>query len=402
MKKWKRVAMANNIVFSGSLLFLSLGDVFQLLGGNHCSGTLTLRSQYSADLGIVYFMRGNPVNASWGRLKGLDAVYALFGWTDGKYEFSEEDLTGIDLEIKQGTMETVMGALRLLDDGEIVKFGQGPFDAKDMEKTGPDGSMMDFVHPIKGPLVDYRYVTIENHYTDGVTIVREGKPGKWLWVICEGTVRITRETPKGTITLARLGEGCFIGTMGSFLYGEYERSATAIAEGSVQLCILDIDVLYQEYSDLSPEFRKILLSLDNRLRMINDNAVGAYVGAYAKELPKNKTYEEKFQTSTDLYIIKKGTADIIGKGPNGDVNLLSLGRDDVFGKIPFMAFGHEPLSASVMTSKDFEADLLDSEALQQEYDHLSPTFRNFAFSSATNISMTTKLFYQLLNNPQSG
>ena len=49
-----------------------------------------------------------------------------------------------------------------------------------------------------------------------------------------------------------------------------------------------------------------------------------------------------------------------------------------------------------MISDAFEADILDSEALQKEYDSLSRTFRNFVFNAATNISMTTKLFYQLL------
>ena len=57
--------MTDNIVFSGSLLFLSLADVFQLLGGNTCTGILTLRSPYAADAGLVYFSEGNPVNAVW-------------------------------------------------------------------------------------------------------------------------------------------------------------------------------------------------------------------------------------------------------------------------------------------------------------------------------------------------
>ena len=244
--------------------------------------------------------------------------------------------------------------------------------------------------------MDYHYVMGEYSYKDGATIVKEGKYGKWMWVIYEGTVKITRETSKGTITLARLGEGCFIGTIKALSHGEYSRSATVIAEGKVRLFILDAKPLQQEYAALSENFRKILLSLDNRLRLINDNAVAAYTGGYSKGLPEDKVFENKFQNDTDLYIIRKGTADIIGKGPKGDVNLMSLGSNDVFGKIPFMDFGHEPLSASVMTSNPFEADILDSQALQEEYDNLSHTFRNFVFNAATNISMTTKLFYQLL------
>lgn len=390
--------MNNTIVFSGSLLFLSLADVFQLLGGNNCTGKLTLRSQYSADVGIVYFLDGNPVNAYCGMMKGLDAVNALFGWTDGKYAFSEEEITGVEPDIKKNMMEIVMDAARLLDDGKIARVGPDQLNQKDMEETGPDGTQMDFMHPIKGPMVDYRYVTLEKSYPDGSTIVKEGEHGKWLWAISEGTVKITKQTSRGAINLARLGEGCFIGTISSFIYGKYERSATAIAEGNVQLCILDAEALHREYTALSPDFRKILLSLDNRLKLINENAVGAYIGSYSKGLPEDKVLEDRFQSNTDLYIIRAGTADIIGKGPKGDVNLMSLGIDDVFGRIPFMSFGHEPLAASVMTSTSFEADILDSRALHQEYDNLSHMFRNFVFGTATNISMTTKLFYQLLGN----
>lgn len=390
--------MANNIVFSGSLLFLSLADVFQLLGGNNCTGILTLNNPSSADKAFVYFVKGNPINAFWGDLKGLKAVYALFGWTDGKYEFSEEELTWVEPVIKQSMMELVMDAVRLLDDGEIPRVGPGPFDEKDMEETGPDGKKMDFMYPIKGPAVDYRYVTIERNYTDGATIVKEGAHGKWLWVISEGTVKIIKDTSKGPITLARLGEGCFIGTISSFIYGEYERSATVLAEGNVQLCILDGESLHREYSALTENFKKVLLSADKRLRMINQIAVAAFTGEDSKELPKGKILGNAFQNNTDLHLIRQGTADIIGKGPVGDVKLFSLGCDDIFGKIPFMAFGHEPVSASIMTSDDFEADIIDSRELQSEYDKLSPTFKNFVISSATNISMTTKLFYQLLGN----
>ncbi len=390
----------HNIVFSGNLLFLPLADVFQLLGGNNCTGILILRSPHSSDPGIVYFRGGNPVNGSWGKLKGREAVYALFGLTDGKYEFSEEEITGIDPVIKQGTMEMVMDAMRLIDDGQIARVGPDPLHQQNMKKTDPARVDMNYVHPIKGPQVDYRYITIERNYPDGTTILREGEHGKWLWVISEGTVRIVKETPKGAITLARLGEGSFIGTIRSFLYGEYERNATVIAEGAVELCLLDAEALHREYSSLSPDFKKILISVDNRFRMINTNAVNAYIGAHPDGLPPDKFIDDRFLNTTDLYVIREGTADIIGKGPDGDVHLLPLSKDDVFGKIPFMAFGHEPVSASVVVSEVFEADLLDSKALQQEYDNISQTLRNFIFGTATNISMTTRLFYELLGKIQ--
>jgi len=386
--------MAHNIVFSGSLLFVSLADVFQLLGDNNCTGILTLRSPHSADGGLVYFSGGKPINSSYGNLKGLQAVYALFGWTDGKYEFSEEDLTGIDPVIKQGRMGIVMDALRLLDEGAIARVGPDLQRLPDMKKA--DLGIM-ALEPVKGPMVDYLYVMGEYSYPDGATIVKEGKYGKWLWVIYEGVVRVIRETPKGAVTLARLGEGCFIGTIKALSYGDYQRNASVIAEGNVRLCILDIEPLQREYAALSQGLRKMLISLDNRTRLINDRVVQTTIEGHPKALPQDKIFDDPFQKSSELYIIRKGTADIIGKGPKADVNLLSLGVDDVFGKIPFIDFGHEPLSASVMTSKSFEADILDGRSLEREYEDLSRALRNFVFHTAKTLSMTTKLLYQLLD-----
>ena len=390
--------MTENIVFSGSLRFVSLADVFQLLGGNNCTGILSLRSQYSENIGVIYFMNGNPVNASYGDLKGLKAIYAMFGWTDGNYEFHEESLTGIENVIKQSRMEIVLDALRMLDDGEITKVGPPVSKQRESRRKG---SEKEFLPAIKGPLVDYLYVIREEFYENGAPIVKEGKYGKWLWVVYEGTVRVTKETANGPLILARLGEGCFIGTIRALLFGEYERNATVTAEGSVRLCILDAEPLYHEYSLLSENFRKLLLSLDKRLRVLNERAVQIFIDeCHDNGVVKNKVFQDRFQSETDLYIIKKGTVDIIGKGPKGNFNLLSLDSDDVFGKIPFMDFGHEPRSASVMASNPINVEKLDIKALQTEYDNLTQAFRNFIFNTATNISMTTNLVYQLLGRTQ--
>ena len=53
--------MLDNVVLAGSLKFLALGDIMQLLGANSSSGVLRLISRYAAEPGFIYFDNGNPV-----------------------------------------------------------------------------------------------------------------------------------------------------------------------------------------------------------------------------------------------------------------------------------------------------------------------------------------------------
>ena len=56
------------------------------------NGTLHLTSKYSEAPGIIYVSDGNPVEASIGKVSGMDALYSLFGWVDGEFEFCSEDV----------------------------------------------------------------------------------------------------------------------------------------------------------------------------------------------------------------------------------------------------------------------------------------------------------------------
>ena len=81
--------MNNSVSLSGSLDFLNLGELLNLLGTNGSSGVLHVKSNYSSEPGLVYLDKGNPINAVNGSFTGLDAVFSLFGWTDGHFEFVE-------------------------------------------------------------------------------------------------------------------------------------------------------------------------------------------------------------------------------------------------------------------------------------------------------------------------
>jgi CRP-like cAMP-binding protein len=292
-------------------------------------------------------------------------------------------------------MEIVLDALRMLDDGEIQKVGPSSFEGSGSVKRYEVGVKQGLTRVIKGPMLDYTHIIKEDIFKDGTSIVKEGDHGKWIWVIFEGVAKVTKETAKGSLEIARLGEGCFIGTLKSLLFGEYARSATVTAEGDVRLCLLDADPLYNEYSSLSPPFRQLLLSLDGRLRAVTEKTIQLFLekGNDEKMLKDKKLLMKKGEASEDLYMIKEGQAHIIGQTKSGYLNLVTLERGDLFGYFPFVDVGHEPRSSSVLTSNDLQVEKLDIKSLQEEYDKSSTTFRNMIYYMGTSIFMTTKLAY---------
>ena len=385
--------MSNKIAISGSLALVSLPDIFQILGSNNATGILKLTSNYTPNPGIIHFSNGNPINAVHGSSKGPKALYSMFGWQEGEYLFYEEDVRSVQVTIKKSRMDIVLDALSLLDSDKIKKIGSNSSLAlHPADKVDRSGMPV-----LKGPLTDYLYVVREDFFKDGQAIVKEGRHGKWIWSVYEGVVRITRETPKGPLVLARIGEGCFIGTIRALLYGEYERNASVIAEGDLRLCMLDAEPFYREYSKLSPGFRRLLLSLDQRLRKLNMRAIEIFSEDTAAEakLSKDSANNKIFDTGDDLYMIVEGSVTVVVKDHGGRNIMFSLDNNDVFGNIPFVDFGHEPNSAIITASRDLKTEKLDVVEIQNEYDKLSRTFKNLIYNICNYIRNTTGLVNRL-------
>ena len=386
--------MGGKAVLAGNLEFTSLADLFQIIGGNNSTGTLRITSQYVPHPGLVHFVKGNPVNSTNGPLKGLDAVYSLFGRTEGNFEFSEET-ESVEHTIKKKRMEIVLDALRMLDDGVIEKVGPTTADEvliKNWKKSG--NSQKSELPVIKGPGIDYLYILDEEEFADGKTVVKEGSHGKWIWVILDGAAQITKETSKGPLTTAKLGEGCFIGSFTSLLFQDYARSATVTAMGDLRLGLLDTQRLAGEFYALPAEFRNTLSSLDRRLKNITDRAVELSTSKESSLVLPAKGLEvvvEMGSEKADLYCIKEGQAYVIAKTTKGALPLLTLEKDDVFGNLPFMDIGQEPKNASVAGTQALKTITLDAEGLQTSYDHLSQTFKGMVFNICTCVSIATKL-----------
>ena len=379
--------MRDNVVLAGSLSFLALGDIMQLLGANSSTGVLRLISRYAADPGFIYFENGNPVNAACGKTTGLEAVYELFGWTDGEFEFTKENILSQRV-ITKSRMGIILEGLKMVDDGQVKKVGPGAVSRKNIATGSTDA-----IPIVKGPMVDYMYVADEEDFFDGEYIVEEGKHGSWIWVILEGVVEIVRQMPDGPLPIVRLGDGSFIGSLASFLIQGHIRTATAVAVGNVQLGVLDSQRLAQEFAQLTPEFRGFLVSLDKRLKHLNERVVEFRQHQFhtANYVDNKMPVIKQGVTEEELYTIREGSASIVRNDEAGRIPLAQLYKGDYFGYVPFLDMGHEPEFAAVMANKDLKVRKVDISQLQKEYNNLSTTFKNFIDNVTTCVSVSTRV-----------
>jgi CRP-like cAMP-binding protein len=391
----------DDIVFSGKLEFLELPDLLQLIGNNGSSGVLRLKSPHAANLASIYIEKGNPVNASNGSNVGIKALLALFGWSEGTFEFSSATLP-VKKVITKNRMEIILEGLRLMDDGKIEKIG--PENTR--LPTGAASKKLDGITVLKGPLVDYLYIVDEEYYHDDDLIVEEGKHGTWMWVVLEGTVEIVKQTPGGPMCLGMVSDGSFVGDIATFLAKEHVRGASAKARGTVQLGVIDSQRLANEFSTLSRGFRDALLSFDRRLKHASGNAMRIRLNQpLLADLQDDMTPFHFEEDDIDkIHIIKEGKAVVarpMGKD-NVKVVMAELTPGDFLGRIPFLDTGLEPHSAEVLTSKDIATEIKDPAEFQMEYDRLSTTFKNIVKHISASISVTIQTAENAFSRDFSG
>jgi CRP-like cAMP-binding protein len=374
-------------VFSGDLSYFGLGDLLQLIGSHGSTGTLFLKSPYDEKSGIIFFSKGNPVDAEYGTSVGLPAIYELFGWSRGDFEFFIHPVDNA-VTIHDSRMQIILSGLKMLDEGKVRKIGPISF-----EKSSENEMVLGIPQPvIKGPLIDYIYVVDEEEFEAGNDIVLEGKYGNWLWVILEGTVQIIKETKEGRINIVNIGPGAFVGSIASFLLGDYVRSATVVAKDRVSLGVLDSHRLSMEFGSLSPALKSIFLSLDKRLKQVTDRTMDYYNNTEPQyDLDKMEVFIRQGNADKKVTLIREGRASVVRKTENGNVLLANLYPDDFIGHVPFIDMDHEHLSASVYTSKNLKVEELDVSEMIAEYGRLSSTFKNIINNIAACMSATSMM-----------
>jgi CRP-like cAMP-binding protein len=389
--------MADPSDLSGKLSFLNLGELLQVIGSSSATGSLRIFSDSASEPGVIVIEKGNPINASAGNLKGLDALFSLFGWTEGRFAFTRQTI-GCERLIKKGRMEIILDGLRLLDEGRIPKLSSSSTIATEASDGAQPKSEQ--LPTIRGPIVDYTYVIDEESFYDSDEIVREGSHGNWIWVILEGAAEIIKTTVRGPIRLLRVSDGAFLGSLAALLRGEHVRSTTVIASGTIQLGMLDSQVLANEALRLSPDFKSLILSMDNRLAYVTTIGAKAHCrdASFLGVLQNKKIAIDQGQNEERLFSIRKGEVVVARHTPSGYIPLAYLKKGDFFGHVPFLTTGHEPYEAAVFSSPDAKLAPVDSGAIETEYRRLSVTLRHLIDHLAACISATTLVTINRIRN----
>lgn len=102
---------------------------------------------------------------------------------------------------------------------------------------------------------------------DGQVLMREGDPGRQMFLIASGTARVER----GGRVIGEFGPGSVLGEMA--LVSEGPRSATVTAVGPIRAFV----VAHREFHSLMdghPEFRmKVFEGLANKVRMLEEDGI---------------------------------------------------------------------------------------------------------------------------------
>lgn len=100
-------------VFSGELGEFLLLELIQWLHNNSKSGRLWLSHKYQR--GSIYLDKGKIIQARLDNLEGEEAIYRIFSWRKGKFEFEVEE-GPITSNVKKSTIEILLECSKRMDE----------------------------------------------------------------------------------------------------------------------------------------------------------------------------------------------------------------------------------------------------------------------------------------------
>jgi len=108
-------------------------------------------------------------------------------------------------------------------------------------------------------------------YPDGTVIFHQGETGHTMYIILQGSVEIYLEEDIQEISLARRGQGDFLGEMA--LLTQEKRSASARAIGPVRLLSLDKKNFLRRVQEDPTIAMRLVAMLSSRIREMDTQVV---------------------------------------------------------------------------------------------------------------------------------
>lgn len=125
--------------FSGPISLPLLPDLLQIYTLSMANGALTVRK--GADLGTVWFERGEIVDAICGDQRGADAVYALLTWEGGSFSLDQHSVSN-ERTIHQNWQGLLLEGCRRLDESRQSVSALEETVAHWIEAAGPPPAMV--------------------------------------------------------------------------------------------------------------------------------------------------------------------------------------------------------------------------------------------------------------------
>ena len=123
-------------------------------------------------------------------------------------------------------------------------------------------------------------------YKDGEVIVRQGDPGKRMYVIQAGEVEVLREMEDATVRLVILGEGDFFGEVPFFERNSRDGTkvrATVRTIGEARVLTVDRKTLVRRIHEDPALAYRVLQVMGRRMRDMEDEVARVIVGSLRRE-----------------------------------------------------------------------------------------------------------------------
>ena len=183
----------------------------------------------------------------------------------------------------------------------------------------------------------------------GTVICQEGSAADSMFIISNGTIKVTTRGPKGeTIELAYLGSGEFFGEIG--LFTSSNRTATCTADEETDL--LEIKrISFDQIVRRFPQVKQVLHDF-YKVRILDtilakSELFGCFPYEIRRELmerfePREYESQETIVSEGDegicMYMIRDGQVEVFTKNDDqGEVHLTTLGAGEFFGEVALIS-----------------------------------------------------------------